>query len=293
MKRFILLFLTLITFSIIPATADDLPIKEKFEQSKATYSNKYSIVKFFQEHMESANKKDIKEFISFYAPEYITNDGFNLEVSKNIVETLWKEKTDIQYKNTVNSVSFYGDTAIANVTETATAKITNEKKQKGTLKSCSNVVYSLKRSGKSWIITSEQILTEEINMLWGDAKCVAMFMEAPHEVAAGSEYSAKLYIAPLAGIVAIGSISSEKISFPQQTQKDTFRKFAPDYSLERLLIANTDNTNEYAIASIMYSQANSDKNNVTGYACLIRRVNVVPKNNFIEVKNLTNETVKK
>lgn len=293
MKRFILLFLAIITFTIIPATADDLPIKEKFEQSKPTYSNKYSVVKFFQDHVNSANKKDIKSFMSFYAPEYITNDGFNFEVTQNIVENLWKEKTDIQYKNTVNTVSFYGDTAIVNVTETATAKITNEHKQKGILKSCSNITYNLKRSGKSWLITSEHVLTEEINMLWGDAKSVALFMEAPHEVAAGSEYSAKLYIAPLTGIVAIGSISSEKITYPQQPQKDAFRKFAPDYSLERLLIANLNNTNEYAIASIMFSQTNARNNNITGYASLIRRVNVVPKNKFIEVQKSTNETIKK
>lgn len=293
MKRFILLFLTVLTFAIIPATADELPIREKFEQSKATYSNKYSVIKFFQEHVDSANKKELKTFLNFYAPEYITNDGFNIDVTKNIIQTLWQEKTDIQYKNTVNTVSFYGDTAIVNVTETATAKVTNENKQKGTLKSCSNITYNLKRSGKSWIITSEHVLTEEINMLWGDAKYVAMFMEAPHEVAAGSEYSAKLFIAPPTGILAIGSISSEKISYPQKTQKDAFRKFAPDYSLERLLISNSDNTNEYAIATIMFSQSNAKNNNITGYACLIRRVNVVPKNKFIEVPNTTNENVKK
>lgn len=293
MKRFILLFLTLLTFAIIPATADDLPIKEKFEQSKATYNNKYSVVKFFQEHVNSANRKDLKTFLSFYAPEYITNDGFNLDTTKNIVQNLWKEKADIQYKNTVNTISFYGDTAIVNVTETATAKITNENKQKGILRSSSNVTYNIKRSGKSWLITSEHILSEEINMLWGDAKSVAMFMEAPHEVAAGSEYSAKLYIAPLTGIIAIGSISSEKITYPQTTQKDVFRKFAPDYTLERLLIANSNNTNEYAIASIMFSQANSRNNNITGYASLIRRVNVVPTNTFIEVQKSTNETIKK
>lgn len=293
MKRFILLFLTLITFVIVPATADELPIREKFEQSKATYSNKCSVIKFFQKHVDYANKKDLKSFLDFYSPEYITNDGFNIDVTKNIVQNLWKEKTDIQYKNTVNTISFYGDTAIVNVTETATAKITNEQKQKGTLKSCSNITYNLKRSGNSWLITSEHVLTEEINMLWGDAKYVAMFMEAPHEVAADSEYSAKLYIAPPTGIVAIGSISSEKISYPQKTQKDTFRKFAPDYSLERLLISNSNNTNEYAIASIMFSPSNTRNNNVTGYACLIRRVNVVPKNTFIEVKKSTNETIKK
>lgn len=293
MKRFFLLVLTVLTFAIIPAMADELPIREKFEQSKATYSNKYSVIKFFQQHLESANSKDLKSFLNFYSTEFITNDGFNIDVTKNIIQSLWKEKTDIQYKNTVNTVSFYGDTAIVNVTETATARITNEKKQKGTLKSCSNITYNLKRSGKSWLITSEHVLTEEINMVWGDAKYVAMFMEAPHEVAANTEYSAKLYIAPPTGIIAVGSISSEKITHPQKTQKDVFRKFAPDYSLERLLISNSENTNEYAIATIMFTHANTRNDNITGYACLIRRVNVIPKNNFIEVQKTADEIIKK
>lgn len=290
MKRIILLFLAIITLSS-SVFADELPIREKFNNSKPTYSNKYSVVKFFQDQIYYANKKDFKEFFNLYAPEYTNNDGFNLTVSKDIISNLWKEKSDIKYHNTVNTISFYGDFAIVNVTETASANVLNENNQKGTLKSCSNITYYLKRAGKSWQIVSENVVSEEINMRWGDAKCVAMFMEAPHEVLANTEYSTKLYIAPPTGLQAIASISSEKISHPQKTQKDVFRKFSTDYSLERLLIANSDNTNEYAISTIMFSSANSNK--VTGYACLIRRVNVVPQNNFIEVKNTPDEKVKK
>lgn len=293
MKRFTLLLLAIFTFAILPVTADELPIREKFEQSKATYSNKYSVVKFFQDQVTFANEKKIKNFLNLYAPEYTNNDGFNKDISESILKKLWEEKSDIHYKNTVNTVSFYGDLAIVNVTETATAKLTNEQKQKGTMKSCSNIIYCLKKSGKTWLITSENVVSEEINMIWGDAKYVAMFMEAPHFVPANTEYSAKLFIAPPTGILAIGSISSEKISYPQKPQKDSFRKFAPDYSLERLLISNNDNTNEYAIGSIMFSQPNSRNDRITGYACLIRRVNVIPANKFIEVSKNSNETVKK
>lgn len=293
MKRFILLFLTVFSFVIAPAIADELPIREKFEQSKATYSNKYSVVKFFQDQVNYANDRNLKSFINLYSPEYINNDGFNLSLSKTILEDLWKERSDIRYSNTVNTVSFYGDMAIVNVTETTTAKITDENKQIGTLKSCANITYNLKRNGKSWVITSENIVSEEINMLWGDAKCVAMFMEAPQTVAANSEYSAKLYIAPPTGILAVGSITAEKVTYPQSTQKEAYRKFAPDYSLERLLIANSDNTNEYAVAKIMFTQSNARNSNITGYACLIRRVNVVPTNKFIEVPKKTDENVKK
>ena len=292
MKK-ILSVLFILLFSATQILADELPIREKFEQSKPTYKNKLSIVKFFQNQVNSANDKNLKALLNCYAQNYVNNDGFDIDVSKNIVENLWKEKSDIRYKNTVNTISFYGETAIVNVTETTTAKLNDEKNKKGTLKSCSNVTYYLRRNGEGWLITSENVISEEINMLWGDAKYVAMFMEAPNEVASGAEYSAKLYIAPPTGILAIASISSEKITYPQKQQKDAFRKFAPDYSLERLLIANSENTNEYAISTIMFSPTNSGNNNITGYACLIRRVNVVPKNNYIEVQKKIDDNVKK
>ena len=122
-----------------------------------------------------------------------------------------------------------------------------------------------------------------------------MFLETPQLVGAGEEYSAKLYIAPPSGIFAIGSISSEIVSYPQKPQKDVFKKFAQDYSLERILMANTKNTNEYVVASIGFtrptmSSATGLNMNLSGYACLIRRVNVVPKNNYIEVKSDNKQT---
>ncbi|MCM1264649.1 MAG: hypothetical protein NC200_00495 [Candidatus Gastranaerophilales bacterium] len=293
MKKFLLaILLVIFSVSALPCRAENLPIKEKLDNAKATYSNKYSVVKFFQEHVHYANQTDLEKFLKFYSPEYISNDGFDYNVTKTLFTDLWKQYTGIKYKNYVNSVAFYGDYAVVNVTEVANASVINDKNQKGSLKSFVDVIYYIKRQGKSWVITGENIITEEINIAWGTAKCVATHLEAPQQVGAGEEYSAKLYIAPPKGIVAIGSLSSEIVSYPQKPQKDVFKKFSPDYSLERIIIANTNNTNEYVIASIGYSspqigQNNTVNMNLSGFACLIRRVNVVPKNNYIEIKNDT------
>ncbi|MBR3889788.1 hypothetical protein IKJ53_04675 [bacterium] len=293
MKRFILLFITIFTFAILPATSNELPIREKFEQSKATYSNKSSVIKFFQDHANYANEKKIKELLNCYAPEFITNDGFDKNIAEKMLTSLWKDKNEIKYQNKVNSISFYGDTALVDVTEHANAKMKNSDKQKGTLKSCSNILYCLKKTNNSWIIVSENVLTEEINITWGDARYVAMFMEAPQQVAANTEYSARLYIAPPTGIVAIGAIRNDKITYPQIDGENVFRKFSPDYTLERLLISNSDNTNEYAFSTVMFSNSHTRNNAITGYAYLIRRVNVVPKNNFIKDIKTKDETIKK
>ena len=292
MKRFIILVLMIaITFSgsaYAKNSADELPIKQRLNNSKPTFSNKYSIVKFFQEHVYYANENDLNNFLRLYAPTYISNDGFDMTSTKELFTDLWKQYTGIKYKNKVNSVAFFGDTAVVNVSEIAVAGISNDNK-KGELKSYVDVIYYLERKGDSWVITGENVITEEISITWGDAKSVAMYLEAPQLVSAGEEYSAKLFIAPPSGIFAIGSISSEIVSYPQKSQKDVFRKFSQDYSLERIMMANSKDTNEYVVASIGYSRPsmNTSANfnmNLSGYACLIRRVNVVPKNKYIEVK---------
>lgn len=294
MRKFLLLILSLFVLTgNLSVLSDELPIKECFDNSKPTLSNKYSIVKFFQDHVYYANQNDLMNFLRVYSPTYISNDGFNYESTKALFSDLWKQYTGIKYKNNVNSVAFYGDIAVVNVSETATAQINGDTKR-GELKSFVDVIYYLERRGKGWIITGENVITEEISVTWGDANCVAMFLEAPQLVAAGEEYSAKLFIAPPKGIFAIGSISSEIVSYPQIPQKDIFRKFASDYSLERLMRANTKNTNEYVVASIGYSRPTVSPTtginvNLSGYACLIRRVNVVPRNKYIEIKNENKE----
>ncbi len=291
MKKFILsILLVIFSVSALPSSAENLPIREKLDNAKSTYSNKYSVVKFFKDHVYYANQTNLEKFLTFYSPEYISNDGFNYNVTKTLFTDLWKQYTGIKYKNYVNTIAFYGDYAVVNVTEAASASVKNDKNQKGSLKSFVDVIYYIKRQGKSWVITGENIITEEINLTWGDANCVATHLEAPQQVGAGEEYSAKLFIAPPKGIVAIGSLSTEIASYPQKPQKDVFKKFSPDYTLERILIANTKNTNEYVIASIGYSSPQVKNNamvnmNLSGFACLIRRVNVVPKNNYIELQN--------
>lgn len=267
---------------------DVLPIKERLNNSKPTYANKYSIVKFFQEHVYYANENDLSNFLKLYAPTYISNDGFNMDSTRELFTDLWKQYNGIKYKNKVNSVAFYGNNAVVNVSEVASANISNDSK-KGSLRSYVDVIYYLERKGNSWVITGENVITEEISIIWGDARSVAMYLEAPQLVGSGDEYSAKLFIAPPNGIYAVGSISNEIVSYPQRPQKDVFKRFAQDYTLERIMMANSKDTNEYVVASIGYSRpsmSSSNHNvNLSGYACLIKRVNVVPKNKYIEIKN--------
>ena len=77
--------------------------------------------------------------------------------------------------------------------------------------------------------------------------------------------------------------------------KEIFRKFSPEGTLERLMKANTDNTNELVVGTVGFTRPKFDDNQnldikLTGYACLMERINVIPINKFIEVKNDSKES---
>ena len=61
-------------------------------------------------------------------------------------------------------------------------------------------------------------------------------------------------------------------------------------TLERLLTSNSDNINEYAVASLAISKVqNVNEENfriyMAGLACIMKRVNVIPKNNHIKIED--------
>ena len=87
----------------------------------------------------------------------------------------------------------------------------------------------------------------------------------------------------------IGSIDHDLVTYPTNTPKNELRALSSSKTLERYIKANTDNINEYAIASMAISKTkklNSEHLRVymTGLACVMKRVNVIPKNNFVKLE---------
>ena len=82
-------------------------------------------------------------------------------------------------------------------------------------------------------------------------------------------------------IIAIASIASDKVEYPQKQAKEVYRKFPEDNILERIFVSNSDNVNEYVVASIGLTRADVEDFNIklslTGFGYKIVRVNVVPK----------------
>ena len=114
-------------------------------------------------------------------------------------------------------------------------------------------------------------------------------MQVPQQVNAGETYTATVKVDADDSTFIIGSIDHDRIVYPTATPENKLRAFPQSHVLERNIIANKDNLNEYAISSFAISKIKglneeNYKLYMAGMACIMRRVNVVPVNNFIKIE---------
>ena len=98
--------------------------------------------------------------------------------------------------------------------------------------------------------------------------------------------------------ILLGSITNEKITYPNERQKEVFRKLKEDGILERVVRANNEGYNEQAVVSvgITKTEINEEKDlklSVSGVAFLITRVNVVQPKKFEFGLKIDEEETKK
>ncbi len=298
-----LLSLTLIALSLGCSFNQAYSAENKFfkfikpKQEKTYIGNVYSVAKFFAIYEAAANNYNHNEFIKCYSPNYVSSDGFNLDILSKMLKETWKTYPGIKYQVKLNGVTFYNGMAIADVTETAKGYAKAENDNVGEFVSTMQSVYYLKQNGTSWMIDNDYTVKENIILSWGDAKQAKISFETPNQIQAGKEYTAVLKVKQPDGSIAIGSINADKITYPQKPSKEIFRKFSPEGTLERIMKANTDNVNEYLVATVGFTRPKVDNNqnlniNLSGYACLMERMNVIPVNKFIEVKNSNDKKTK-
>lgn len=227
-----------------------------------------------------ANRNNFKKFINTYDKNYVNSDGFNLETYSDIVKDVWQSYDKIKYGIKIKNIEIKDDCAIVSLDETSSA-IIPDKNMNGVLRSEADSVYHLKKVDGKWKVTYDAVNSENTSMLYGDARDLDIKLTAPHEIEAGVEYTASLEFTPPENSIAIASIASDKVEYPQKQAKEVFRKLPDDNILERLFISNTDNVNEYIIASIGITKADindlSIKLSLTGYGYQITRVNVKQK----------------
>ena len=274
MKKFLLL--VLLSFMLTPSVfAEGNIFKSDF------FNNNIRGVKsVLNSQIKYANKNNFDKFIATYDKNYKNGDGYDYDVYSKLVKELWSNYDNIKYSIKIKDITFDEDgTAVVSLIETSSADIPVTKRMNGVLKSEADSVYYLRKINGKWKVVHDKINDEVTSMLYGEAINLNIKLSAPHEVAPGYEYTASLEFDPPKDTFAIASIAKDKVEYPQKQVKEVFRKLPDDHILERLFVANSDNANEYVVASIGLTKADiqetSIKLSLTGFGYQIIRVNVV------------------
>ncbi len=229
-----------------------------------------------------ANRTNFDKFISTYDTNYKNSDGFDLETYSNLIKDLWQTYDKIKYGIKIRNIEISPEgLATVKLVETSYANIPISEQMDGKLKSTADSIYYLKKINGKWKVISDSVIEENTSMLYGDAIDLDVKLTAPKQIEPNIEYTASLEFVPPKGTFAIASIAKDKVTYPQKQAKEVFRKMPDDNILERLFISNSDNANEYIVASIGLTKAAIDdmsiKLSLTGFGYQIIRVNVVEK----------------
>lgn len=294
MKRVLitLLGLTIISACALPANASFMSdSRAKIQQAKIEKNNYKDIESLFKRQDVFLKKYDFEGIKKLYGDNFINNDGYNKEVYFSLVKETWETYPDITYTTLIKNISLNGDYATVETYETAVATTSADEEivdTVGELYSTSNCIYHLEKISGHWLITGEDVLDEYSTLKYGDARFVKMDFSSPEMVSAGNSYTAKLTVDLPADRIVIASINQERIVNPATKPEEKYRRLPEEQVLERIFTANTDNLNEYNVASIGITQtepvsAENVRVYMNGLAFIMRRVNVVPKNNFAKV----------
>jgi len=289
-----IIFILLLTFFIslqVPQVQASLISDRSYrsEQAKEVKQDIKKIKQLFKIHNEYANKHDSKALSLLYSDKYINNDGFDKKVYFKSIDATWKSCEDISYSTKILSISVNGDYANVEVIETASGTVMENyefMQVAGEIHSKSKGIYHLEKDNGSWYITGETSLSDESSLLYGDARFMNIELQVPAQVNAGETYTATVKVDADENMFILGSIDHDPVVYPPKIPQNNLRALPKSQVLERLIKSNTDNLNEYAIVSLVMSNikqtsAENIRAYMAGLACIMKRVNVVPQNNFI------------
>lgn len=293
MKKIFLVLIAILIFTPIVRADDDyisLLGLTTFEKKRSSITDEAAVKGVLAAQEKFSNAYDLEALSELYSKDFMNADGFTKDLYFDLIKKTWTSYPDIKYRTELKHLTLSGDFAIAEVIDFASATSAgkaNSVSDSGLLESSSESVYYLQKFGDTWQIVSDYIVYEKTFLLYGSAKQTQISLTAPVQVPANSQYTASLNIVAPAGNIVIASIGKENITHPQTIAPEVFRKLPYDGILERMFTANTDNINEYAVASIGLTRAEVKNGTeisvyVTGMAFVMTRINVIPKNKFIK-----------
>ena len=296
MKKLILTFLVTLFISPVCFASDNYiayasnSLKKTRQQNQTLEKEVKATLKQQIQYTNSYNAEGLK---TLYSNNYLNSDGFDKSMYFDLINKTWKLYPDIKYLMNIKDINIVGNTAIATVSEYASAT-TKEKVDEteitGYLKSNSDCLYYLEKVGDKWLITADGIINEKTMLTYGEASEVKFELIVPQLVPANKEYTASLNVSvPDKKMLVIASIGQEKITYPHVNATEVYRKLPESGILERVFKANKDNLNEYTVASIGVTRARVTPDKqikivVTGLGYVITRTNVIPARDFSKVE---------
>ncbi len=275
MKKLVLLFLITLFFH-----------NSCFAWSFIKENDAKAVTKLLKSQVRYANRMNFKKFINTYDSSYVNSDGFDLEIYSNLIKDIWQSFDNIKYAIEIKDIHINDDEAIVELIETSFADLKFSNTYDGELKSSANTVYKLKKIDGKWKVVSDKVLDETTSMLYGLAKNLDIKLTVPKSIRSNEEYCATLEFEPPNEVMAIASIASDVVEYPQKPTQEVFRVLPEDNILERLFISNNKNANEYIVASIGLTKTSiCDLNlrfNLVGFGYHIKRINVEHLNEGVE-----------
>lgn len=293
-KISVLIISALLLANICPVQAGVLTAQRNRIEQNRIYKTTYNDIKaIIDQQAVYANKYDLDGLSKLYSENFVNSDGFNKEVYFKLIKETWDTYPDIIYKTQINNIEFSDNYATVTVNETAIATSTEkvgEISVIGELYSTSKCVYFLEKQGSKWLINSEKIIDETSTLKYGDARYTKIELNAPKQIGANQDYTSTLKVKAPKDTLVIASINKENIIYPQTKSDEAFRKLPEDNILERVFHSNSNNVNEYTVASIGITRAENYTNNqirvyMGGLAFIMTRVNVIPENKFVKIEN--------
>ncbi len=224
------------------------------------------------------NAHNLDAVMTFYADDYVNNDGLDKKAVSALTQEFWKTYPDAKSTSRTKQIRIEGPFVTVESRDSASGTTAKEMPgigTKGELQSLSEGQLYLKKIGTAWKIIGDRIDYEKVKVAFGLAKQLQASFSAPEQVKSGRQYSAKLEVTLPAGLTAVGSITSQPLQYPQPQPTDAWRPLETSAAmLERVMAANNKNRNELLMATV--GVTNSARNSLMGIAFLTRRLNVVP-----------------
>jgi ketosteroid isomerase-like protein len=263
-----------------PSIIPDWAYKSSTSNSKEFQETSKDIEDVLKQIEEAWNSHNLESLMTYYADDYLSNDGLDKKGVESITQDIWKDYPDVKSTSTTTDMRIEGNYATIYSRDLAvgsTAKALPEIGGKGELQSLSEGQLYLKKVGTGWKIIGDRIDYEKTKLAFGLSKQLNADFTAPEQIKGGSQYTAKVEMALPPGLAWKGIIISQPLEQPlpkPNHNADQWRNLETNV-LERVIPANKKNHNELLTAIIGVTDLN--RRSLMGVAFYTRRINVVPQ----------------